>query len=116
VALNVDYGDYHGPILQIHSISARSYRGPAGGLRAVMERDLPYCRLEELTICHEFEPICPSVSVHIVPPPCPQSQASYDYSATAHLSASARKSTRRWIDDHGLERCEFPEQFSIHSH
>jgi hypothetical protein len=46
----------------------------------------------------------------------PQSQSSYDYSATAHVIARARQSTRRWIDDHGLERCEFPEQLSIHSH
>jgi NTE family protein len=65
---------------------------------------------------HEFERYAPSVSVHIVPPPCPQSQSSYDYSATAHLIARARESTRRWIDDHGLERCEFPEPLSIHSH
>jgi NTE family protein len=82
---------------------ARSYRGPAGAA-AVMERHSPYCRLEEVTIRHEFQPICPSVSVHIVPPPCPQSQASYDYSATAYLIARVRESTRRWIDDHGLER------------
>jgi NTE family protein len=65
---------------------------------------------------HEFERYAPSVSVHIVPPPCPQSQSSYDYSAAAHLIARARESTRRWIDDHGLEKCEFPVQLSIHSH
>jgi NTE family protein len=65
---------------------------------------------------HEFERYSSSVSVHIVPPPCPQSQSSYDYSGGAHLIARARKSTRRWIDERGLERCEFPGELSIHSH
>lgn len=49
-------------------------------------------------------------------PLCPQTQPSYDYSAGARLIARARESTRQWIDARGLEKCEFPQQLTVHIH
>ena len=64
----------------------------------------------------EFERYASSSSIHIVPPLCPQTQPSYNYSAGARLIARARESTRRWIDAQGLEKCEFPQQLTVHTH
>lgn len=63
-----------------------------------------------------FERYSTSAAIHIVPPLCPQEQSSYDYSRGAHLIVRARDSTRQWIDDGGLARCEFPDQLQSHSH
>jgi NTE family protein len=52
----------------------------------------------------------------IVPPLCPLSQSAYDYSNGAQLVASARDSTRAWIDGGGHERSEFPAQLVAHTH
>lgn len=54
--------------------------------------------------------------LHLVPPLCPLTYSSYDYSHGADLIAVARESTRRWLDSGGLERSEFPGQLEIHSH
>lgn len=56
------------------------------------------------------------VALRLVPPLCPMAQSPYDYSQGAALIASARESTRRWLDVGGLDRCEFPGQLLVHSH
>jgi NTE family protein len=54
--------------------------------------------------------------LHLVPPLCPLAQSSYDYSQGAALIAAARESTRRWLDEGGLDRSEFPHELVAHGH
>jgi NTE family protein len=54
--------------------------------------------------------------IQVVPPLCPLSQSSYDYSQGAALIEAARLSTRRWLDAGGLGRREFPHELEIHTH
>lgn len=56
------------------------------------------------------------VMMRLVPPLCPLYQSSYDYSRGASLIAAARESTRRWLDDGGLDRGGFPHQLHVHVH
>ncbi len=51
-----------------------------------------------------------------IPPLCPLSNSSYDYSHGAELIGAARESTRRWLDGGGYERNEFPHELIAHSH
>ncbi len=52
----------------------------------------------------------------VVPPLCPLAYSSYDYSHGTALVAAARLSTRRWIDDGGLDSRAFPDQLLSHHH
>lgn len=65
---------------------------------------------------HDFEHYSQQVPIHVVPPLCPLSQSSYDYSRGAGLIASARVSTRAWIDAGGLDSREFPGALDEHHH
>jgi NTE family protein len=67
-------------------------------------------------LLQDFERYAPSVSIHVVPPLCPQRQSCYDYSQGATLIARARQSTRQWIATGGLGICEFPQQLTVHVH
>jgi NTE family protein len=64
----------------------------------------------------DFEHLAPQLPIHVVPPLCPLSQSSYDYSQGAQLIASARLSTRAWIDAGGLNRTVFPVELVEHQH
>jgi len=55
-------------------------------------------------------------ALRLVPPLCPLRQSAYDYSQGAALIATARASTRRWLDAGGLDRNTFPQELAIHSH
>jgi NTE family protein len=54
--------------------------------------------------------------LHLVPPLCPLAQSSYDYSRGAALIGAARAATRRWLEEGGLERSEFPQELEVHVH
>lgn len=56
------------------------------------------------------------VALRLVPPLCPLARSCYDYSHGAELIALARASTRRWLDEGGLERDGFPEPLYVHVH
>jgi NTE family protein len=56
------------------------------------------------------------VALRLVPPLCPLRHSSYDYSRGAALIDAARDSTRRWLDQGGLDQGMFPHQLMIHSH
>jgi NTE family protein len=56
------------------------------------------------------------VSLRLVPPLCPLHTSSYDYSNGTALIDAARDSTRRWLDNGGLDRGEFPRELIAHSH
>lgn len=64
----------------------------------------------------DFERYSETMAINVVPPLCPLSQSSYDYSRGAALIARARESTRAWLDSGGLTRREFPGPLSIHAH
>jgi NTE family protein len=65
---------------------------------------------------HDYEHYSKTVVMRIAPPICPLSQSSYDYSKGASLIARARDVTRTWIDGGGLDRGDFPDQLTMHSH
>jgi NTE family protein len=52
----------------------------------------------------------------LVPPLCPMTCSSYDYSHGATLIAAARQSTRQWIEAGGLEKRDFPGALIPHLH
>lgn len=64
----------------------------------------------------DFEHYAGRVSLRLVPPLCPLRHSSYDYSHGAALIAAARETTRRWLDEGGLDRDGFPQQLQLHSH
>jgi NTE family protein len=64
----------------------------------------------------DFNHYAERVTLRLVPPLCPLRQSCYDYSRGATLVASARESTRRWLDAGGLELEGFPQQLVVHSH
>jgi NTE family protein len=64
----------------------------------------------------DFERYAERVCLRLVPPLCPLSQSSYDYSHGTALIAAARESTRRWLDDGGLDRDGFPPELQVHAH
>jgi NTE family protein len=64
----------------------------------------------------DFEHYAERVSLRLVPPLCPLSLSSYDYSQGAALIAAARASTRRWLDEGGLDHDGFPPELLVHTH
>ena len=64
----------------------------------------------------DFERYSPTLAIHVVPPLCPLSQSAYDYSRGGELIDRGRASTRAWLDSGGLERQEFPDGLTVHSH
>jgi NTE family protein len=64
----------------------------------------------------DFEYYAERVCLRLVPPLCPLRHSSYDYSHGAMLIAAARESTRRWLEDGGLDRDGFPNELQVHSH
>ena len=57
-----------------------------------------------------------TVELRIVPSLCPLERSPYDYSDAAALIDLAALSTRRWLDDGGLERPGTPAQLHEHRH
>ncbi len=64
----------------------------------------------------DFDHYAERVRLRLVPPLCPLAQSSYDYSQGAALVAAARETTRRWLDDGGLDRDGFPQALQPHAH
>lgn len=57
-----------------------------------------------------------TVELRIVPSLCPLECSPYDYSAAAALIAQAAESTRRWLQEGGLEQAGVPMQLHEHGH
>jgi NTE family protein len=64
----------------------------------------------------DFAHYADRLALRLVPPLCPLRHSSYDYSRGAVLIDAARASTRRWLDQGGLDRGIFPDQLMVHSH
>jgi NTE family protein len=65
---------------------------------------------------HDYGVYSSQVRMHLVPPLCPLSHSSYDYSHGAALISRSRASTRAWLDGGGLDRQEFPGALVPHRH
>ena len=65
---------------------------------------------------NDFANLSDRAQLRLVPPLCPLAQSPYDYSQGAALITAARESTRRWLDEGGLDNPNFPQQLQVHSH
>lgn len=59
---------------------------------------------------------CERAQLRVVPPLCPLTRSSYDYSGARDMVGAARASTRRWLAAGGLDSAEFPHELEEHSH
>jgi NTE family protein len=57
-----------------------------------------------------------TTTVRIVPPLCPMRVAPHDFSQAQQLIEAATLQTRRWLEDGGLERDEYPGALLPHTH
>jgi NTE family protein len=64
----------------------------------------------------DFEHYCERVTLRLVPPLCPLDHSAYDYSHGAELIAAARLTTKRWLDEGGIDREDFPHELIVHAH
>lgn len=64
----------------------------------------------------DFSQFAERAQLCVVPPLCPLAYSAYDYSHGDALVTAARLSTRRWIDEGGLDSRSFPEQLVAHRH
>ncbi len=67
-------------------------------------------------LVHDAERLAGTVELRIVPSLCPLDTSPYDYSASASLIEQAAASTRRWLEEGGLEHAGTPTQLSEHRH
>lgn len=67
-------------------------------------------------LMHELDTVPPDVQVHLAPALCPLAVSPYDFSASRQLIERARRSTRLWIAEGGLERPARSRELSPHHH
>ena len=67
-------------------------------------------------LLNDIERFRPLVDLHVVPGLCPLDVSPYDYSASAMLIDRAADTTRRWLDDGGLQRDDTPMSLQVHTH
>lgn len=68
-------------------------------------------------LVHDIERYAAQARLHVVPPLCPVDASPYDYSACGALIDRAAETTRRWIAEGGLERCDgVPHELAEHRH
>ncbi|GAA0706761.1 patatin-like phospholipase family protein [Dokdonella soli] len=67
-------------------------------------------------LVHDAERFAGDVELRIVPSPCPLERSSYDYSGAANLIERGALTTRRWLEQGGLDRPGVPMQLHPHSH
>jgi len=67
-------------------------------------------------LMHELERTPPDVRVHVAPTLCPLSVSPFDFSKSKELIERAARSTRKWIENGGLERQTHPTALAAHHH
>jgi NTE family protein len=67
-------------------------------------------------LMRDIERLPDDIAVHMAPALCPLDVSPYDFSQADSLIARAERSTRRWIDDGGLERPARAAQLAPHRH
>ena len=67
-------------------------------------------------LVHDAERFAAAVELRIVPSLCPLECSPYDYSAAGQLIARAATTTRRWLEEGGLDRKDTPMQLHPHDH
>ena len=64
----------------------------------------------------DIERLQDEVELRVVPPLCPLQTSAIDFSSTAELIERAEESTRRWLEEGGLESDAIPEHLRPHFH
>ncbi len=67
-------------------------------------------------LVHDAERFASAVELRIVPSLCPLECSPYDYSTAGALIERAATTTRRWLEEGGLDRAGAPMQLHPHSH
>jgi NTE family protein len=67
-------------------------------------------------LVHDAERFASAVELRIVPSLCPLECSPYDYSAAGVLIERSAVTTRRWLEEGGLDRAGTPMQLQPHSH
>jgi NTE family protein len=80
------------------------------------------CALHALTLLiarqllHELHGLDSQIEYFVAPPLCPLMGSPSDFSFTNELIERAAESTRTWLAEGGLDRCEIPQQMQPHKH
>ena len=67
-------------------------------------------------LMYELELIADDIEVHLVPTLCRLSVSPFDFSRSRELIERAAQSTKKWIDEGGLERRALPQELAPHLH
>jgi NTE family protein len=86
---------------------------PAGAIGRVMHA---LSLLVARQLIHDAERFSSVVELRIVPSLCPLECSPYDYSACQALIDRSAATTRRWLEEGGLDRPGVPQQLHAHGH
>ena len=89
-------------------------RSPPRGSLAMALQGLSLLIARQLIV--DIERFQDEVELRVVPPLCPLQTTAIDFSSTAELIERAEESTRRWLEEGGLESDAIPEHFRPHFH
>jgi NTE family protein len=64
----------------------------------------------------DIEHFANRVELIVLPPVCPVTVSSYDFSQTAELVRRAEARTRQWLQRNGLQSRGAPEELFAHQH
>ncbi len=67
-------------------------------------------------LMYELERLPETIEVHLVPTLCPLAVSPFDFSRSRELIERAAHSTKKWIDERGLERRAHPQELAPHRH
>ena len=67
-------------------------------------------------LIYELERLSEDIQVHLVPTLCPLAVSPFDFTASRELIERAAQSSRKWIDEGGLERRAIPQELAPHRH
>ena len=67
-------------------------------------------------LMYELERLPEAIEVHLVPTLCPLAVSPFDFSRSRELIERAAQSTKKWIDEGGLERRALPQELAPHRH
>ena len=67
-------------------------------------------------LMYELELIADDIEVHLVPTLCPLSVSPFDFSRSRELIERAAQSTKKWIEEDGLQRRALPKELAPHRH
>lgn len=88
-------------------------RAPRGALESALHA-ITLLTARQLT--SDLAHLPAGIGYHILPTACPQGISPFDFGRAPELIGRAYASSRRWIDEGGLDRCEIPAALRPHLH